>query len=172
MKKRTIILAVLAVALILSTSLGTALGYFTSYTSGRGGYVIHLENKTELHETPDKGKKTLSISNTSETAQVFVRVLAFCSEDFTLSADTAGTNWRAYTTSETQYSWLYTQAVDPQKATGDLTINITVADKDKKWKDGDERNVIIVYECVPAIFKADGTPDLDTAWKTGKVTRF
>ena len=31
-------------------------------------------------------------------------------------------------------------------------------------------DVIVVYESVPAVFIADGSPDLDTAWNTGDVT--
>ena len=31
-------------------------------------------------------------------------------------------------------------------------------------------DVVVVYESVPAVFKDDGSPDLDTAWETGEVT--
>ena len=39
MKKRTLILAVLAVVLVLSASIGSAVAYFTTYATARGGYV-------------------------------------------------------------------------------------------------------------------------------------
>ena len=48
MKKRTLILAVLAVVLVLSSGIGSAIAYFTTYATARGGYVIHLGGKTEI----------------------------------------------------------------------------------------------------------------------------
>ena len=50
MKKRTLILAVLAVVLVLSASIGSAVAYFTTYATARGGYVIHLGGRTEIEE--------------------------------------------------------------------------------------------------------------------------
>ena len=52
---------------------------------------------------------------------------------------------------------------------GKLTFDLTIP-KGEDVKEGDEVNVVIIYESVPAVFKDDGSPDLDTAWSIGKVT--
>ena len=34
---------------------------------------------------------------------------------------------------------------------------------------GEKLDVIVVYDSVAAVFNADGSPDLDTAWATGDI---
>ena len=62
MKKRTLILAVLAVVLVLSASIGSAVAYFTTYATARGGYVIHLGGRTEIEEDIVNNRKTVRIA--------------------------------------------------------------------------------------------------------------
>ena len=170
MKKRTLLLAVLAVLLVLNSGIGSAVAYFTTYAKARGGYVI-LGGKTEIEEKWDQGQKIVRIENIARTEAdngkypVFVRVRAFADSSLTLSysSEPAGA-WK-----QNGDYWDYQSVLYAGQKSSPL--NIAVVTKDgQKFKVGDTADVIVVYESVPAMFKADGSPDLDTAWATGEIT--
>ena len=170
MKKRTLLLAVLAVLLVLSSGIGSAVAYFTSYATARGGYVI-MGGRTEIKEEWLQGQKVVRISNVARTDAdngkypVFVRARVFADSSLALtySSEPQGA-WK-----QTGDYWYYQTAIAAGQTTNPL--NIAVAAKaDQKFKVGDTADVIVVYESVPAMFKADGSPDLETAWATGEIT--
>ncbi len=170
-KKRNIILAILVVVLICSSSIGTALAYFTANDEVKGVATLNIGNETEIKETVDKMEKTLSIKNTaaSGTKPVFIRARAYCTSDATLTY--TGTGWSNtpdYADDSKTGFYYYSSALYGQETAESLTIKITI-DSTKEYEDGDEVNVAVVYESVPAVFDADGNPDLATAWKTGAV---
>jgi len=178
MNKRTLILAVLAVVLVLCSGIGSTVAYFTTYSNARGGYVIHLGGRTEIEEKISNNRKTVQIFNRAETDDdigqhpVFVRVKAFTDSDGTLdySANTSGL-WQQ---GENGY-WYYQKAITAgtdAKPEGALTDPAFIVDVklNRALKEGEYLDVIVVHESVPAIFKADGSPDLDTAWATGDIT--
>ncbi len=177
MKKRHILLTILAVIFVLSSSIGTAIAYFTTFVTAKGGYVVHLGNQTKITENYSSGKKVLSVTNTGAEGKypVFVRVRAFAGSDYELEAvDTTG-KWildRGFGQDTEGKYWYYKDELVGNATSEELTINITYKDKDKEWKDGAERNIIVVYESTPAVFTSSGDPDLETAWTIGKVTPF
>ena len=176
MKKRTLFLAVLAVVLVLSASIGSAVAYFTTYATARGGYVIHLGGRTEIEEDIVNNRKTVRIFNRAQSDEdigkypVFVRVKAFADSDGTLDYDAnAGSLWQPKNDGYWYYQKpLYAGTVaHPEGAVTDpfvVTINLSRA-----LKEGEELDVIVVYDSVAAVFNADGSPDLDTAWATGDI---
>lgn len=171
MKKRTLLLAVLAVMLVLSSSIGSAVAYFTTYASARGGYVIRLGGRTEIEEKYENAQKLVRISNVPGKEDdkgkypVFVRVRAFSDSGLAISyiSDPAGA-WLA----DGDY-WCYQKALFAGDTSDTLKISVNAKTEEKEFKTGDTADVIVVYESVPAVFKADGSPDLDTAWKTGDI---
>ena len=174
MKKRHLVLAILAVVLVLTSSIGAAVAYFTTFVTAKGGYAVHIANQSKIDEKYDSGKKTLSIQNTGESGKypIFVRARAFAGEDYVLTPEVeTGGKWNLSPSAplDTNY-WYYTEAVYGQESTTTMSIIIAYTDKNKEWKDGDERNIIVVYESTPAVFKADGTADLETAWTYDTVT--
>ena len=173
MKKRYLILAVLAIAMVLSASIGTAIAYFTTYADARGGYVIHMKYETEIHEDVEAGVKTVSITNNADDPSdigaypVFVRVRIFSGSDTNIDT-VSGPGWQ--TTPDSTNAYRYGSALyagDPP--TSGLRIEISEV-KDSGIRPGDPVDVIVTYESVPSVFNPDGTPDLDTAWDTGKIT--
>ena len=93
---------------------------------------------------------------------------AFADSDGTLDYDAnAGSLWQP----KNDGYWYYQKplyagtAAHPEGAVTDpfvVTINLNRA-----LKEGEELDVIVVYDSVAAVFNADGSPDLDTAWATG-----
>ena len=177
MKKRTLILAVLAVVLVLSSGIGSTIAYFTTYSNARGGYVIHLGGKTEIEEQISDNRKIVQIFNHAETPEdvgqhpVFVRVKAFTDSDGSVScSDTSGL-WQQ----GTDGYWYYQKALlagmdtSAKDAVTDPAL-VFVVTVNRTLKEGEHLDVIVVHESVPAIFKGDGSPDLTTAWATGDIT--
>ena len=74
MKKNKILLAVLALVMVLGLGIGSAMAYFTTYVTAKGGMPIRLGDKTELDEKFD-GKKHLVVTNNGINP-VFVRARA------------------------------------------------------------------------------------------------
>lgn len=171
MKKRTLILAVLAVVLVLSSSIGSAVAYFTTYAKARGGYVIHLGGKTEITEEWLQGEKVVRITNVPDSENdkgkhpVFVRARAFFDSSLKISyaSDQEGA-WK-----EDGAFCYYQTALYAGDTSSPLKIRV-FAKEGEKFKAGETADVVVVYESVPAVFKADGSPDLETAWKTGDIT--
>ena len=175
MKKRTLILAVLAVVLVLSASIGSAVAYFTTYATARGGYVIYLGDRTEMEEHISNNRKTVQIFNRAQSAgdigkyPVFVRVKAFTDSDGTLdySANT-GSLWQP----RNDGYWYYQKAIyagtseHPEGAVTDPAFLVDVK-ANRTLKEGEILDVVVVYDSIPAVFNADGSSDLDTAWATG-----
>ena len=170
MKKRTLILSVLATLLVLSSSIGSAVAYFTTHASARGGYVI-IGGRTEIKEDWLQGKKVVKISNVANSAadngkySIFVRVRAFYDSDLTISYSSDPDNsWE-----EMGDYWYYKSPIASGETTGALLIQVNTA-ANQKFKAGEAADVIVVYETVPAVFTPDGVPDPDTSWKTGEIT--
>lgn len=170
MKKRDAILAVLAVILVLSASIGAASAYFTSYAEARAGYVVHMGYETVIDEDVEGNVKTVRITNqagqgtAAGTYPVFVRVKVYYGSDCAVNVPKTA-NWsKSGGNGEIVCSYdlpLYTgETTGPTEG---LKINVSVADG-AEVKAGDPIDVIVTYESVPAVFNADGSPDPTTAW--------
>ena len=169
MKKKTLFLAVLAVVLVLSSGIGTALAYFSTFADARGGYVIHLESRTEIEEKVTAATKTVTITNLAETEAdigqnpVFVRLRATTDSDGTLdySKNTSAV-WQ-----QSGSYWYYTQPIKSGEATDPaFVIDVKL---NRELKEGEVLDVVVTYESVPALYKANGDPDPDTSWATGEI---
>lgn len=166
MKKKHLFLAVLAIVLILSASLGTALAYFTSYAGANGGYIIHLGHETEIEETVEGNVKSVSIKNTPDPDTddglypVFVRAIVYAGNDVSITV--AGTGWH-----QEDDTWYYDSALYTGESTS--TLNITVEPAENAGvRPGDPIDVLITYESVPAAFTESGDPDFATAWSNAE----
>ena len=152
MRRNAVILAVLAFALVLGMGIAPAWAYFTDSTMASGAIEIETAPPTtHIHESVKDGVKYVSIENdaSSKTA-VFVRARVFTTLEYTA----AGTNWSAADAD----GWMtYSQAVEPGASTESLDIKITFPDA----KQGDNYNVVVVYQSIPAQFDSQGNPTPD-----------
>ena len=62
MKKKNVILALLAAGLVLTSSVGSAWAYFTTYVEAQGGVTISLGDETDVEETFSSWTKHVSIT--------------------------------------------------------------------------------------------------------------
>ena len=162
MKMKKWIPFLLAVLLVLCSSIGTAVAYFTTYATARGGYVLRLGEETEIQEEFSDWTKHVVVTSGKDSSPVFVRVKAFSGKKYPLVI--SGSGW----TAGSDGYWYYNSVLEGGSATSQLDIQIKDVPT-KEAKSGDEVNVAVVYECVLAVYKADGSPDPDTAWDQGDV---
>ena len=151
MKKRSIVLSVLAAFLILSLSVGSAMAYFTTYTKVTGDAPFKAGNTTRIDESYSGGIKSVTITNLSKSKEaVYVRAKVFSVVPTTLS----GSGW----SNHGEY-WYYADAVAPGGKTAVLNVAIDFDNSGFKAKDhvGENVSVIVVYEAIFAPqFYADG----------------
>ena len=150
MKKRHIIIGVLAVLLVFCSTIGESLAYFSTYATARGGYTIKSE--PDIHEEFTQKNKAITITNKVGASPVFVRVKVFNGSEFKMEYG-LGENWsvKNYDGVEDGYFY-YTQALDGGQAT--TVLNATIKEIPERLKDKDEFNIVVIYESVLAV--ADG----------------
>ena len=163
MKKNKWLLLLLAAALVLTAGIGTAMAYFTTYVQARGGYVIRLEDETEIVEDVSSWTKHVTIYNKEGSSPVFVRVKAFAADPIKL--EFRGEGWAL---GEEDYYYFQQPVAGGKNTDPELQIHIGPVPEDAK--PGDDFNVIVVYESVPAVYTKDGDPDLAASWKAGPIT--
>ena len=162
MKKRHIILGVLAIVLVLCSTIGMSFAYFTTYASSQGGYVNMSQPR--IDEKFENKKKTIWITNSDNASPIFVRAKVFSGSEYELSYDT-GANWTFNTSDE---YWYYNVPLLGGERTTDLIASI---DKiPEGLKNGDEFNIVVIYESVLAVYNGDD-PDMATSWANGTVKR-
>ena len=149
MKKKSVILAVLAVILVLTANLPLAWGYFSTYTEARGGIRMQsLEIDTDIKEEVSDWTKHVAILNRGDVP-VYVRARAFAGSEYNLVYDTGG-NW----TLGDDGFFYYNNVLNPGETTPELLVKIENPPKDPT--EGQEFNVVVVYECIPVQFDASG----------------
>ena len=152
MKKSRLLLTVLAAALILSLSIGSALAYFTDWTDADGAEVVHAGHTGEIDETFNSWIKHVTVKNTSADVTVFIRAKVFT----TYTVECYGTNWDSVGKNEYTY---YANPVGPGEPAGDV-LNVKITPP-TGFEDGDSFNVIVVYEAVPAKYDSEGNASAD-----------
>lgn len=150
-----------AAALVMTAALTiqSASAYFTTYAEASGGEVVSLGATTKIEETVENKTKRVSVVNTSETNECFVRVKVFSGSQVTCTP--SGSNW-TYNASD-EY-WYYEPVVAPGGNTDILEVTITIKEEEKD--NTDSFNVVVIQECTPVIYNSEtGNPDLNASWK-------
>ncbi len=154
MKRRQILLTVLAVALVLSVSIGGAWAYLTARTSAKGGITVNAGPTTDITE-PDVSSwvKHVVITNDEDSSPVFVRARGYAGQLYTLTY--SGDGW----TDGGDGWWYCDEAVEPGGSTPELLVTIGGAPADPE--NGQSFNVAVLYEATPAVYDASGEPAPD-----------
>ena len=161
MKKSRMILTAVAIALIVTLSIGSAMAYFTTYTTVEGKAPLTAGPTTTVEEYYD-GYKHIIIHNTSDDGiTVFVRAKAFSKYALTAS----GEQW----TKDGDY-WVCSKPIEAGDDAPELVIAIEGVPEADLENVMQSFNVVVVYEAVPARYHEDGTPYADWTQKITKVT--
>lgn len=164
MKRKNILLAALAVSLTLSAGAGSAWAYFTTYTDAAGGYTLELGDKTTVSENFSSWTKQVSITSREDSQPVYVRARAFCGSEYTL-VYSGSEKWSP----NSDGYYYYSDILNAGESTEILDVKIENIPEDVK--NGDNFNVVVIYETTPVRYREDGTPYADWSAKlnTGTV---
>lgn len=156
MKKKGMFLAALAAALTLTASVGSAWAYFTTYAEARGSYTISLKgHETTVSENFSAWTKEVTVANDADSDPVYVRARAFCGSEYRLSYSDEGGRW-----SPAEDGYYYYDSILPGGAsTEKLLVKIEGIPEDAE--DGDNFNVVVVYETAPVRYDESGEPYAD-----------
>ena len=167
MRKKNMILALLAVSLVLTGSVGSAWAYFTPYVEAQGGHTISLGDETEVYEDFSAWMKRLVVGIDEDSEPVYVRARAFSGEKYPLSYGVEKNNefvplpnedckWVPNEDGYYYYQdYLYYDAEDEKtRKTQELQIKINDVPQDVTEKKFD---VVVIYETAPVQYKEDGT---------------
>ena len=106
--KKPLIMATAALALTGTLAVGSAMAYFTTYTTAGGGVTMNMGfTETIPNETVDKDGKHVTITNTGDY-DCFVRVKAFAPMELTYTAPNGG--WKAENDGYWHYEAFFRQA--------------------------------------------------------------
>jgi hypothetical protein len=147
--KKTIILAAAALMLTASLTVGSAMAYFTTYSTASGSVPLQMGfTETVPEETIDGDGKHITISNVGDY-DCFVRVKVF--GDLPISY-TPSEGW---VEGENGY-WYYTAILAPKAATSQLLAGYTYPVNTEE-NTTEEFNIVVVQECAPVIYDDAGS---------------
>lgn len=177
MKKRSMILAALAMVMVLGAGISNAKAYFTTYAEAEGGYVVKLGDTTRLEENVVNLHKAVSITSESTSEPVWVRVKAYYAEgDLQINEEGTEGYSAKWSLGEDDW-WYYSDVVMAGETTEVLDVaimGVEVLEDDllnpSKVEDFD---VIVVYESIPVEYDENGdplTPDWDAEIGDDNIT--
>ena len=156
-------LLVIAIALVLSLSVGLTMAYFSDYSAARGGKGIALGGKTELQDEYTSDKKEVSIYNKGET-DVVVRVSVYApiviGNDGEQTATVSGDNWVKVGEGDTAH-YYYKYVLKPGETTDTLLVKTEYL---KNADLGDLAEVIVTHESAQAVQDANGNIATPKGW--------
>mgnify|MGYP000006444151 FL=1 len=150
--KKPLIMAAAALALTGTLAVGSAMAYFTTYTTAGGGVTMNMGfTETIPNETVDKDGKHVTITNTGDY-DCFVRVTAFAPMKLTYTTPNGG--WKA----KDDGYWYYEGVLPAGETTPELNISYKFPEgKDKP----EEFNIVVIQECTPVLYDENGNPYAD-----------
>ena len=147
-----------AIASVGALQVGDAQAYFCANTFASGSSKVTLGYSTEVHDRVEANIKTVTLKNTGKVP-VYARVQIFAPAQ--IGAEPAGENW----TQEGDY-WYYDELLPVDGESAPLNITVTKPEAYEK-----SFNVVVVQECTPAVYDAQGTTSRQTAdWSLTGVT--
>lgn len=152
LKKTRVLLVTAAAVLALAAGAQSALAYFTTYATAKGGYTIHLGEKTSIEEQFANWTKKVEIANTG-SQPCYVRVKVFCGAPYTDVLTFSGEGW-----TEGEDGYWYYNAIVPA---GGKSSELDVAIGNTPVGEAEAFNVIVVQEATAVHYRADGTPYAD-----------
>ncbi len=155
MKRKNILLAALAFALVLTAAVGSAMAYFTTNAEAKGGCAIELGGKTTVKEEFSNWTKHVSIQSEPDSEPVYLRVKAFCGSEYELIYSDGSGKW----TPGSDGYYYYSDIVNAGETAS--TLDIRIGQVPVEVRDADSFNVVVIYERTPVQYQEDGSPYAD-----------
>lgn len=163
------VLAAAALALVFCLGVDSAMAYFTTYATAGGEAGVRLGFATTVpQETVSDWTKHVTIANTGDQ-DCFVRVKAFAGADYQELLTYADAEGKWQPGADGYY--YYSDVVPAGGSTQELLIGIrAIKDSMEAAAQPEDFNVIVVQECMLAIYDASGQPTADWSRIVSSVT--
>lgn len=158
-KNKKIMLSVLALALVLTATIGTTLAYFTTYTFAEGRRPISLGAETEIEEEISGLDKLITIHNKEGSNDVYVRVKVYYGSEVSVDVK-PGDKW----IKGDDGWWYYDGILKADERTSVLKAEVTVPE----GADPDSFEIIVVHESIQAFNPNVKAQDAD--WSSSFIT--
>ena len=158
--KKTLCLAAVAVLMVLTLSVGSAMAYFSTYVISKGSKLYEQEfPRTELNEKISAGMKSITIKNVGNAdgkgAACFVRVKVIAADAHESRVSVAaGNNSEGDWYAEGDF-YYYHKVLE----LGDLTTTLDICINTEELKEA--FNVVVIQENTPALYNENGEPYAD-----------
>ena len=154
MKRRSFVLSLLALALIVCTAISPALAYFTANARADGAVPLTLGSSTEIHEDLNGLTKSVTISN-DEGDPVWIRAIVYVGSTYAPYLSITPGDWTGGTGNGVYY--YYPNPVPEGQSTTALTVALTdVPDTGEFYVE--TFNVSVQYESIPVLYDENGDP--------------
>lgn len=170
MHRVQVLVAGAAAVLIAAAGIAPAWAYFTASDSAVGGIQISVAPTTDITEVFDSAGKHITVVNdATSTVPVFVRAQVF--GDTNRLNTISGADWTGPMADDEGNTWYYYNLpVAPGDKTNPLDVSITFprysietitnpdgsTTKETKEHEGENFNVIVVYEATPVQYGSSG----------------
>ena len=146
---RKSLIVLLAAVLMLVSSVGMTVAYFSDNDSAEGQAALSLKPDTTIHEGDSDTQKLISISNSETGAPVIVRVRIYGPGEALLTETINDNNW-----AKASDGWYYyKKALAPGASTGTILAELKADLPDEeKTQLGDEFNVTVVHEAAVVVY--------------------
>ena len=160
MKKRSYILAAIAVVLTLAAFIGMASAFFTTYARTKGYQPVNQWERTEIMEPKlVEWTKHIVIRSAEGSEPCYIRAKAISGVTYPLDY-TLGEGWSG---PDEEGWYYYAPIVNAEGETTELLAHIGGIPEEAAA--GVELNVIVVSECTPVLYTEDGTAYADWSMK-------
>ena len=164
--KKVAAMSAAALGLVAALTIESSMAYFTTYVSAEGGHIVNMGARTEIQEDVSEMTKHITLLNTSDRGDCFVRVKVFygagISVTYSSLPDEEGhVNW--YDGGD---GYWYYRPVLPvgQETKTQLDVKIDTTGLVKPGEDPDTAtefikdkfNVVVVQECTPVLYDDNG----------------
>lgn len=155
-RNRKTIIAILAVALVLLTSIGVTVAYFSDYEAAMGEVTLHLSGETQIDEEVTDTQKVIRIVNTGEAgdANVVVRVAIYGPDGMKVTIN--DNHWKK----NGEY-YYYDKVLAPGEMTGTITADITNI---PVTADMEAFDIIVNHESAIAAYDENNTVIKPAGW--------
>ena len=160
--KRNIFLTMIALALTMSIGIGSAMAYFTSYAIAEGGVEVNLGFTMTLpEEDVVANQKRIKLKNTGDY-DCYVRLTGDKYKDSIVYSEPEGlSNWAPGSDGYYYYRNASGDIIlEPKSETTQINVGFSFPTVEPS-----DFNVIIIQECTPVLYDANGNPYADWSVK-------
>ena len=162
-RRKLLILGAAALILVLSTGIGTAWAYFSTYSEAEGGYRLHLarQREVEIEEEFSQWTKRISLKNEEGKSPVYVRAKVFAPTMQSVSYLNESGKWSL---GEDGY-YYYNKILQPGDTTpADKLIGTVTMSEKEAAELGGSFTVTAVQECSTIIYDDNNVAQPMLGW--------